>query len=74
MTVDIREIEETFTKTGKTGANGISYVSPDKDMCATIYGHGDGKRGRVFYNRKKGYEDREKRPCFYEDEIHLGVK
>ncbi len=72
--MDIDEIEETFEKTGVTPGHGISYVSRNKDICATIYGDGEYKRARVFYNRREGFESRKKLPCFYIDEKTLRAR
>jgi len=63
--MNINEIETTFKKTGeKTPGGGLSYISENMDMCATVYHR---KKAKVFYNRREGFEDREKTPCFYKD-------
>lgn len=64
--MNINYIETTFVETGKTPANGISYVCDDEDMCATVYGTFK-KTARVYSNRKEGSDGFGKSPCYYED-------
>lgn len=63
--MDINEIKATFKKTGEITPSGAAcYVSENMDMCAAVYSN---VKAKVFYNRRDGFENRDKLPCFYKN-------